>query len=242
MIDSAWVLHLDKRWKENSGIVVQLQNDINKYLGLELNIFFAGDGSVSEIDYDHIDSKDPNLWNFLVRPAQHSFIFHANAFLCHKKIFNRILKDLTINDYNKKFLICEDDAYLINNRWNSLSEEGWDFINNGDYDVLFLGWQGKENPGDSDDMERAETYYQWTGQGNIERCTKDGPKISGLHGIVMNGYAIDHLSRINKGPVDSYINEYMLDMEVYYIRPKIIGSKAGFSYCENKWQDRSELK
>ncbi len=242
MIDSAWVLHLDKRWKENSGIVIQLQNDIHKYLNLELNIFFAGDGSVSEIDYNHIDSKDPNLWNYLVRPAEHSYIFHANAFLSHKKIFNRILQNLSVDNYDKKFLICEDDICLIQNRWENLSKENWDFINNGDYDVCYLGWQGKEKIGDfGDDMDRIENLYKLNHTFDFAKCTKDGPRISGLHGVAMNGYTIAHLAQLNKGPVDSYINEYMLDMEVYYIRPKIVGSLAGFSYCEQKFQPRSEL-
>ena len=239
MIKTIHMLSLDKR-KE---FWPKIEQDCKEILGLEINKFICGDGTDTTLKYDHIDSKDDSLWNYLVRPATHSYRMHANAFLCHKKMFTRILQTISQDEMDTKFIFLEDDIYWIKNRWNSLSEYGWDYIKNGEYDILFLGWQAKEHPNDlSDDLESVEAYWRLTGQGDIAKCTKDGPRVSGFHAVVLNGYSIAHLAQLNKGPVDSYINEYMLDMEVYYIRPKIIRSKTCFSYCEQKWQPRSQLQ
>lgn len=239
MIDTAYCLCYDKRWQENSGPVVQLQLDVKEYLGLDLQLFWAGDGNIPEIDYDHIDIPKEQCAQFLDRPAEHSMKGHGNAFLCHRKMFWRVY----MGNY-ERVLFLEDDAYFIKDRWKSLRQEQLDFIKNGDYDGLYLGWQGRECANDSDDMERIEHRYLSLGTIGFARCEIGGPKISGLHGMVMTKKFIEQIMQVNnEGPMDHYIGSYMVgQFDLHYIRPKIIGSKAGFSYCENKWQDRSELK
>ena len=233
MIDAVYVLALDKR----KDFIPPLEKQVNDILGLPLNKFWCGGGADPLIKYDHIDIPKEECAQFLERPAEHSMRGHANAFLCHKKMLFRA-------SYYERVLFLEDDAYFIEGRWKSLSEFGKKQIHEDNYDALYLGWQGREHPNDSDDMDVAEEYYKLTGQGRIDSCKIGGPKISGLHGIVMTQPLMEYLVNVYKGPLDSYLNSHWaLDcFNMFYIRPKIIGSKACFSYCEQKWQDRSLLE
>ena len=102
---NTWCLCLDKR-KE---LISQLEEQVNRLLGLTLNKFWCGDGKDSDIPYDKIDIEiDPS--QYMNAPGRN----HYNAFLSHKKLFREASKN------GETILFLEDDAYIIESRISTL--------------------------------------------------------------------------------------------------------------------------
>lgn len=232
---SAWVSALDRR----KSMIEDLGNAVNEYVKLPLNVFWSGDGSDGEIAYNRIDIPASDyLFKHCTYGAGQGRVNHANAFLSHMAMFNKMLEldsDL--------YYVFEEDVYFIPDRVSKIfnSSDAQRFIECGNYDAIYLGWQQKQYEGDSDDCNEIE--YEWTnGNWLIDRVVPTYNNISGLHAILMKRKFVERLARLQVGPVDSYLAVNMDRFKLYYFSPKIVGALASKSEAQGCWQDRSVLQ
>ena len=212
---NTWCLCLDKR-KE---LISQLEEQVNRLLGLTLNKFWCGDGKDSDIHYDKIDIEiDPS--QYMNAPGRN----HYNAFLSHKKLFREASKN------GETILFLEDDAYIIESRI-SLFEEIEKFIREMDFDALYLGWWQEKYPGDSSDCDEYEEGWL-KGDFGVKRAINQYVNICGLHGVVLSSKFAAKLSKAPYGPIDSFINSNLENFKIYYLYPKLIHTKNVYSFCE----------
>lgn len=235
MIDAVYMLGIDKR-KHMWG---SIQDQVKYFLTKELRIFVAGNGQDKDLTYDHIDlPASRELYSKSTYGNDITRKNHANAFICHQKIFKEAL-DLGYDN----ILHLEDDCYFIENRWNTIfpSTLVQDFIDNGDYDALYLGWQQREYPADTDELTRVEYAWEDSRTYNIERARPIFIPISGLHAVLLKRSMIERLAKLEQGPVDSFLNRNLERFKLYYIAPKIIGALECYSQAECRHQKRPKL-
>ena len=159
---------------------------------------------------------------------------HYNAFLSHQKIFQR-----AYNENVDRLLLLEDDAYIIESRmhiWNS--EATQDFIKNGYWDLLYLGWwMTRSNQeglsGDREDLELAYREHGDCGILPVPRPPYIKHEVCGFHGVLINGHFLEVLTDISTGPYDGIVNKNFDRINAYYMYPKLIHTKTTWSYCEN---------
>lgn len=245
MINQVHCLCLDKR----QNLWPKIEEDCERLTGLKVNKFIVGDGKNKNLKYDYVDSKDKSLWNLLKSPAQHSYLGHANAFLAHKQLFSKIYEKYrpknAWNVPNKGNILFLEDDCLFLNRFEEIynNEDIQDFLSQKDFDILFLGWWKKFYKVDSVDGNLIEQAWCDDKKFGITReLSTTHNKISGLHGAVINSSFLKVLANVERGPIDSFINENLDKYRVFYIYPKIIHTISTWSYCENHDEPRSELE
>jgi hypothetical protein len=233
-IESVWIAALDKRKQ----MVLDLEPQVEKYLGLNLNTFWSGDGSHEEVPYDRIDFSRETAERYSNYGAGEGRARHGNAFLSHRQMFRKIL----VNNYCNNALILEEDIFFIEDRWNTIfhQKELQDLIDDQFVDAVYFGWQAKAYAGDSDDLNEVEEMWK-QGHYYFPRVQHMYNNISGLHAILIKRRLLDKLARLDMGPVDSYLGQNIDRYNMYYVCPKIIGSLASYSNAEGRWQDRSIL-
>lgn len=235
-IECVYLAALDKR----KHMVPTLREQVKKYLNLPLEVFWSGNGEDPDIKYNRIDwPASPELFKHCSYGAGEGRRNHANAFLSHRVMFDHILND----GYNNA-LILEEDIYFVDDRWNKIykSEYIQEFINaESCWDAIYFGYQMMEYPGDTDDLESAESAWRDEGTYNISRVQPSYVNISGLHAILLNRRLLERLSNIEVGPMDSYLGQNMNRFKLFYCRPKLIGALASFSCAEGRFQSRSTL-
>lgn len=236
-IESVWIAALDKR----RDMVDQVEKQVKDHLGLPLNKFWSGDGSDPTLVYNRIDCPaGPDLFRHCTYGQGEGRKNHANAFLSHREMFRQILAE----GYNNA-LILEEDIVFLTKRWKVIynSEYTQEFINGeSHWDGLYFGYQAKAHPGDTDDLEEYELRWKNEGVFSIEPAKQIYINISGLHAILLNRRMLERLSKLEVGPVDSYLNSNLQRFRLYYFAPKIINSLASFSQAEGRWQERRVLE
>lgn len=234
-IDKIVMLSLDKR----QSLWPSIERSVEELFMTSVNKFVVGDGSKPDLQYDLLDNTDKSyLWSLLYSPAEHSYKGHANAFLSHKAIFNRCIAEGLRN-----VLFLEDDIYFPS-RFTRIffSQEVQNFIRSSSWDAIYLGWQAREYNSDTDNIERIESLWKDKSISSIERVIPMYASISGLHAILLSKKLINMLAKLQKGPMDTFLQQNMDWLKLYYIAPKVVGSLPSYSWCEQKWQDRNPLK
>jgi len=238
MIDAIYCLCIDKR----KSMWDSLEEDIRIVLNRPMRKFIAGLGKDRTLQYNHIDlpySKD--MHRYCTYGNEKTIKHHANAFLCHKKIF----KEAQLRAYNN-ILFVEDDARFLRERFRPIffSYKIQSFLNSNNWDIVYLGWWLKLTPEGTEDREDLELRWKNNREFNIEPVPSPpavAHKICGLHGILVHHRIFDHLAGAAWGPMDSYIHHNSDNFNLYYIWPKIIHTPSNFSECEQAYFNRNKL-
>lgn len=222
-------LGLDKRkdmWSE-------LSNQVKQLLGIDLEIFVAGNGSNIDLNYNHIDTDQIGYdFTYTRNPS------HYNAYLCHKKIFQQAVD----NDVDI-LLFLEDDAYIIAQRISLLNtDEVSSFIFKQNWDVIYLGWWMKRTGYISEDREDLEEVWLKHGLYGINKVPTRPylqHECCGLHGILINRTILKQLTNAEYGPIDTYLHTNFNKINAYFLWPKLIHTHSTWSYCENSMCNRN---
>lgn len=145
------------------------------------------------------------------------------------------------NNYDGHLLL-EDDAYIIEDRW----ENGWDQAKEeiialkGDWDLIYLGWHAFEY---ENNMHAGRNLI-------IEERYKNNKKFylkminhpcSGMHGVLVNQRHYERMYGYTPTvPIDSQWNNDR-SLKRYMIQPKLIGLHSCFSMCEQSFVNRDIL-
>jgi hypothetical protein len=231
MIDKMVCLGLDKR----KDMWPKLQEQVQRCLGIPLEIFVCGDGNDIILKYDHIDTNDIGIDFRYTRNKA-----HYNAYLCHKKIFHDAYESGVNN-----LLFLEDDAYLIEDRMRLLYEDKCkEVIESNRWDVIYLGWWQKRTGYLSEDREDLEDIWQRHKLFNIEEVPHPPflqHETCGLHGILISRPILKVLANASYGPIDCFLHQNFNLLRAYFMWPKVVHTYSTWSYCENNMCNRNVI-
>jgi hypothetical protein len=231
MIDKITCLAYDKR----KDMWPALQEQVKLIFNKDLELFIGGDGHDSELVYDHIDTT--NLPTHFLYTANKG---HYNAFLCHRKMAQRAI-DENVNNV----LFLEDDSYFIKDRIKILQTDyAKYFIENGEWDICYLGWWQKKTHEGGEDRDDLEEFYKNFGSWNfspIQRPPIVAHDICGLHGLLINRHFLSFIANAPIGPIDSLLHRNFDKINAWFLWPKLIHVHSTFSYCEGSYTERKKL-
>lgn len=229
----AFCLCLDERldhWLE-------LEKQVNNS-GLEFESFVAGDGITFPLErYDYVDDPNPDVSRWGYGKPEHKKN-HYNAFMAHKEIIRRAKAQGL-----KQFLMLEDDAYLtdrfehvIRSVVSTCWHPDWNREDNALFDLLYLGWW----IGDEYDDWNVTVEEEYKKNKNVE--LQKAWQIGGLHGVIINQSMYDTiLSMPPINPIDWQINRMHSKIQSYFVKPKAIGIKSTWSFCEGRYVERKSI-
>lgn len=232
-IKNAYCLCLDKRQEHWEDLQEQCESR-----GIKFRRFLVGKGELfPKKEYDYIDDPNPPLdrWTYGRGPGQSSIKNHCNAFLSHQVMLRKAIEENLDN-----VLFLEDDAYFTS-RYDDVMEKVSDGIDKLEWDMLYFGWWiGNEY---DEWNENIEQEYLEKGSASIARLRAAPKMCGGLHGVLINKSMFELMASLPPiNPIDSILNHnYHMDINSYYIMPKIIHDKGIFSECEQSPCPRKHL-
>lgn len=213
MFQRAVCLNLDKRLAEQDRLAREFGE-----AGLYLEFFVAGDGSIPNIVYNHIDMPAPSgrhgypAW--VNRPNSY------NAFLCFKKI----IREAQADDIESVALV-EDDCTLLPNFKEVLNEVNQELKDVPPWDMLYLC-----------------ANHTWT------PTTQVAPHLLKLNGsggfqfvIIRHKLFQVFLDMPLDAPIDAKAGALHSKYNCYAVWPNIAIPLAGYSYCEGTSYDNTKL-
>lgn len=223
-IDKAICLVLDERKEQ----VHRIADEWHKK-GVHVDFFYAGNGSDTDLTYDHIDEPilPPKYSNSIEYPTWHRRPSVYNAWKCHKKMMERCLET---DDNN--FLFLEDDSFIeedFDDIWSKTSN----FFSANEWDAIYLG-----------------SYHNWqhTRYGPVASYSKtDNPNLlrlrgsGGFHGVILSRKVLLGLVNVlPRGPFDWTFGQLHNSYNVYGIYPCIVSQMSGWSFIEGQFLEKPE--
>lgn len=216
-IDLAFCLFLDKRYcPENDSKIFA---DFYKGADCVIDRFLAGEGKLFPPEYyQHIDVVPPHRTGY---PAWVNRPNSYNAFLCFRKMIEQAKKERAEN-----LLIVEDDAVVLPDFKEVYDLARVDLSCDPMWEMLYLG----ANHTFSRTEEVTENLLRLNGSG----C---------WHAVVLNHRVYDKILALPMdGPIDGQCGKIIHpDRHCYAVWPNIVVTKPGFSYCEGRDVDYSDL-
>lgn len=228
---TAICLCLDKRKEHWPALQKQVED-----LGMEFIPYVCGNGEDSDLKYDQIDDKNPDVrgWGYSKEGHQ---INHWNALKGHKGITQKA-KDLDL----KSFLLLEDDALILNRAVNILERMNGDIweIYLGGYDLVYLGWwRGNELDDFNTTIEDNYKNLDYIFSLPIDPNTP----VAGLHGCIIRNTIYDFILNCPmNNPLDSQFVKNRENIPSLMICPKIIHTKDMWSHTEGCLLQRKKLE
>lgn len=206
MFDRAVCLNIDRRIGERGRISEEFSAH-----GIQVEFFLAGNGSVADIEYDHIDVRPVRVKStypaFQARPNSY------NAFLCFQKIIRKAQSQGV-----ETLLILEDDVHL-NNDFGDVASAAWKelFEVDPDWQLFYLG----ANHTWSRTKEVAPHLLRLNGSG----C---------FHAVCLRRNVFDLVLAMEPTePIDGCVGKRLhLSGHAYAVWPNIAVQQPGFSHCE----------
>lgn len=203
------LLILDKRLDNIAPLIKQITD-----LDIPIDLFIAGDGT-RKVDYNHIDIQElpPRFPNSINYPTWWTRPNAYNAYLCHKKILEKAIKDNISN-----ILLLEDDAFLEDD-FEEIFNKAWNFLSNTSWDMIYFG--GYHHTGS----------WEKTKNENVLRLKGSG----GFHGVLLQKHIAEELLSFGPiGPTDWISGKFIHQLyNCYAIYPSIISQNdKQFSYVE----------
>lgn len=220
MINDVIILCLDKRrelWEDLT------QECIKR--GWTVHQFIVGDGSDPQLKYRYIDRPEiSSLWRWGTGLGA---LRHYNAFRSHKEIIK-----YAIRKQLPKFLLLEDDAYILN-RYDAVINNLHNDISSRQIDLLYLGWHAFEFNGDYAVGYNTELERLWLDESFCQLMPVTF-NVGGFHAVLIHNTIYNRLLNLQPiCPMDAQCN-VMLDVNRYMITPKVFHVKNTYSYCEDK--------
>lgn len=204
-IDRVICLTLDKRYE----MALQLKEQVKSTLGLNTELFVAGDGK-SGLKYDRIDERElpPMDKNYSTTYPTWSARPNAyNAWKCHKAIFEKCKS-------NENLLLLEDDSELSEDFHSHVTNVEHFFANN-PWDMIYFGCYHHMSIKTEDD--------------SVIRMNGGG----GFHGVLITPQIRSILLNWPPyGPYDWLMGRLHPYHNCYAIYPSIINQRSGFSFVE----------
>lgn len=228
MINKCYIVSLDKRielWSE-------LYNECLKR-DFPARPFIVGDGTDSSLEYDFIDPVDTNRrWNW---GSGLSARRHYCAFLSHKAI----IKDAIKHNYNT-IMLLEDDCYFVEPRFSLHWPEVNKFINEVNFDILYLGWHAfsyQNHLMTGQNLVIEEDYAKY---GKLDFVSI--PQCGGLFACIINKRLFPTiLNMAPLAPIDHQLNFYRRSITSYNTVPILCYVKSCWSSCEDQFIQRDQL-
>jgi hypothetical protein len=217
----AYCLCLDKRYEQG----LEVKDEFKRRLNIDVELFIGGDGTRTDIKYDHIDTTDPPI------PTEDSINYATwyrrpnalNAHLCHKKIIQRCIDDN--NDY---MFFFEDDS-LITEDFEQIWEPLSIHLETANWDILHFSGYTENCP----KIQVCDNLYRVT-------------HAVGNYNLIAKNYMLPILYNLPVlGPMDWLVSTRIQPyFNCMMILPNIIMQRDGYSFVEGCWlkkPDRMKL-
>lgn len=206
----SYCLVLDKRytlWIENYQPRLQA-------VGIDPYMFLSGGMNIESLTYDrrNVNELPPYYGRHSIQyPTWFARPNAYNAWLSHKKIM-----EMALSVRHERILMLEDDAFPESD-FQEIYSQCEDFIDNEDWDMLYLGCFTKNNLTD-------------IGHKYIKRMNGG----AGFHGVIISKKIMEILINfLPIGPFDWICERHIMhQFKCFAITPCILSQSDGYSYVE----------